>query len=456
MTGGTADAAAAEGAAAEGADVIARELAWLESALEARLARHAVGEAEGLEAVPAPPELDRSNAPYPALVHDLGLGKAERLMLALALAPHVAPDLLDPLLLRNEATGRRFTEFGGWTGQSHAGFLPTAQTALFLLAGREGRARFACRALFSREHPLFERGILALDHRHGDEPPLSAALRLTPDYLERLLAGGAGDPAPGHDFPAQRITTPLAWEDLVLDPGPRAQIEMIGRWVRHAETLLRVWGLERRLKPGYRCLFHGPPGTGKTLTACLLGKRHGLPVYRVDLSQVVSKWIGETEKNLASLFDRARHGGWILFFDEADALFGRRGEARNANDRSSNQQIAYLLQRIEDFPGLAILATNQRGHMDEAFSRRFQSQVLFPMPSAEARLTLWRDTFRGDHFALDPAIDFVALAAAHEVSGGAMINVLRHAALMAVERDPPTILASDLLLGLRQELQKNA
>ncbi len=448
-----------EDPAAGNARAVGQELAWLEAAVDARFARHArrrSGEAEGLDALPPPPPLERSPARYPDLIHRLDLGKAERLVLALAVAPHVAPDLLDPFLLRNEATGRRFSEFGGWAGQSHAGFLPTAQTALFLLAGRDGRDHFAHRRLFSRDHPLFETAVLSLDHRHGDEPPMSAALRLTPESVERLLAGGSGDPTPGHDFPAQRITTPLAWEDLVLDPAPRQQIEMIGRWIRHADTLLRDWGLGRRLKPGYRCLFHGPPGTGKTLTACLLGKRHGLPVYRVDLSQVVSKWIGETEKNLAGLFDRARHGGWILVFDEADALFGKRGEARTANDRSANQQIAYLLQRIEDFPGLVILATNQRAHMDEAFNRRFQSQVLFPMPSAPARLALWRDTFRNERFTLDPAIDFAMIAAAHEVSGGAIVNVLRHAALMAVERDPPTVLAADLVLGLRQELQKNA
>ena len=118
------------------------------------------------------------------------------------------------------------------------------------------------------------------------------------------------------------------------------------------------WQMKRLIKPGFRSLFYGPPGTGKTMTACLLGKKSGLPVFRVDLSQVISKYIGETEKNLARLFDRAQHQDWILFFDEADSLFGKRVETQNANDRAANQEISYLLQRIENYSGLTILATN--------------------------------------------------------------------------------------------------
>jgi hypothetical protein len=388
-------------------------------------------------------------------VHELRLDRYERLVLALTLAPHVAPELLDPFLLESPNTRRRYSEFGGWVGQSHNGFLPTVQTALFLLAGNAIGARLVHGRLFAPTHQLVHRGVLVLDRRHAEEPAVSAVLRLSPDYLERLLTGAEYDPIPGADFPAQRITTPLHWDDLVLDAPTREQIEMVGRWIRHADTLLHGWGLMKRLKPGYRCLFHGSPGTGKTLTACLLGKRYDMPVYRVDLSQIISKWIGETEKNLAALFDRALHQNWLLFFDEADSLFGKRTEIRGSNDRSGNQQVAYLLQRIEDFPGLVILATNQASLMDEAFARRFQSSIAFPMPNMAARLALWRDTFRGKGFALEPGLNFAAIAEQYEVSGGAIVNVLRYAALMAVERDPPVITTADVLLGLRQEMQKD-
>ena len=140
------------------------------------------------------------------------------------------------------------------------------------------------------------------------------------------------------------------------------------------------WGMAPKLRPGYRSLFYGPPGTGKTMTACLLGKSTGRDVYKVDLSLVVSKYIGETEKNLARVFDQAQHKGWILFFDEADALFGKRSETRDAHDRYANQEVSFLLQRIETFDGIAILASNQRENLDDAFTRRFESIIYFPMP----------------------------------------------------------------------------
>lgn len=450
-------AARPEARAAAHARTLDAELAWLEAAMNARFAAYGAGRADGGAPVslPSPPSVARAGGPYGALLRELDLDPAERLLLVLALAPYVAPALLDSFLLQNEATGRRFTEFGGFSGQSHAGFLPTAETAMFLLAGDVRADRLRHERLFACDHVLTRRGILLLDQRHPEEPPLSAALRLTPAGLHELLRGEDYEPQPGPDFPATRITTPLDWSDLVLDAATMRQIEAIGRWLGHSKTLMEDWGLSRRLKPGYRCLFHGTPGTGKTLTASLLGKRHGLPVYRVDLSRVISKWIGETEKNLAILFDQAENRKWILFFDEADALFGKRTDAGSANDRAANQQIAYLLQRLEDFSGLTILATNQHNYLDQAFARRFQTSIRFPMPDRAARLRLWRDSFRGDGFALAAEVDFEGLAQRYELAGGAIINVLRYACLMAVERDPPVIEAADIAEGVRLELQKD-
>lgn len=440
-------------------DAIAREFAWLEQVMQHRFAAYHGSTGDTQAPFPVPPDLPVDHAgaldPFVQLQRQLSLDTRERLVFALALAPHLVPGLLDPFLLHNQATARRFTEFGGAPGQAHAGFLPSIETALFLIAGGDIAARIDARGLFAPQHRLIATGILSLDQQHPEEPPTSALLRLSREYLELSLTGEDSPFPPSEYFPAELITTPLEWHDLVLDGATRAQIEMISAWVRHSRTLLDDWGLAHRLKPGYRCLFHGGPGTGKTLTASLLGKLHGLPVYRVDLSRIVSKWIGETEKNLAGLFDLAQNRNWILFFDEAEALFGKRTEASSANDRAANQQIAYLLQRLEDFPGLVILSTNVRSHMDEAFARRFQSAILFPMPDVASRLRLWRDMFETGSFALSEDIDFAKLAAEHELAGGAIVNVLRHACLLAVMRSPARVEIADIVSGIREELRKD-
>ncbi|MEJ2407893.1 MAG: ATP-binding protein [Novosphingobium sp.] len=441
------------GDAIANADVVDAELQWLEAAMSTRF--EAYGGEDTESPLPLPPSLDGADGPYADTVRALGLSPEERMVLALALAPYVAPALLDPFLLQNEATGRRFTEFGGVVGQTHAGFLPTAETAMFLLAGDDRRLRIGLEPLFGRERPLVRSGILQTDYRHPEEPPLSVALRLSEAGLHQLLRGEDFAPEPGPHFPAARLTTPLEWNDLVLDAPTMRQVELVGTWLAQGKMLMRDWGLSRRLKPGYRCLFHGASGTGKTLTASLLGKRHGVPVYRVDLSRVVSKWIGETEKNLASLFDQAEDRDWILFFDEADGLFGKRTDANSANDRAANQQISYLLQRLESFSGLAILATNHHDHLDAAFARRFQSAIRFPMPDEGARLRIWQDCFAGQAFRISDKVDFADIARRHEMTGGAIINVLRYACLMAVQRDPAMIETHDLLDGIRREKQKD-
>jgi hypothetical protein len=438
------------------AEFIDAEAAWLERSLAARMRSHAdgvdCGDAKLLhDAPPLPPP----GVTYGDLLREAELGHAERLVLMLAVLPHIRPEALDPLLIRSDALQRRFTEFGGLAGGEYAGFVPTQQTALFVLAGNDLAARLHYMKMFRPDKPLQAKHIL-LPPAHGPEASsLATALRLNPDCLEQLLTGELHAPVFSTEFPAQHLTTQYEWADLVLEETARMEVDDILAWQRHAHTLMQGWQLKKRLKPGYRVLFHGPPGTGKTLTACLLGKGTSDPVYRIDLSKVVSKWIGETEKNLAALFDRAEQGGMILFFDEADSLFGKRTETRTANDRSANQQIAYLLQRIEDFPGLVILASNLRSNIDEAFSRRFESIVSFPIPNAEQRLRLWEDNFRDKPYPLAGGVDLEKIARDYEVSGGSIVNVLRYACLRAVTRTPQVIEQYDLVAGIKRELRKD-
>jgi SpoVK/Ycf46/Vps4 family AAA+-type ATPase len=168
---------------------------------------------------------------------------------------------------------------------------------------------------------------------------------------------------------------------------------------------------------------------------------------------VVSKYIGETEKNLANVFDQAQHKNWILFFDEADALFGKRTQTTSSNDRHANQEISYLLQRVEDYPGIVILATNLKANIDEAFARRFQSLVYFPLPDVSQRKRLWENTLNG-RSGLADGVDLENLASEYELSGGAIANVVRYGAISALQMNRNTINRDDLVKGVTKELRK--
>ena len=362
----------------------------------------------------------------------------ERVIVMLALMPHIKPQALDTFFLQNGALDRQFTQFGGWKGLSHGGFLPTGETAVFIIAGDEPIKRCEVVRMFQRDHWFYTSNILRLEGANEGEPFLSGQLRVSEEFLSHVLLDREYKPDYSIGFPAKLITTPLEWEDMVLDYQTHDALEDINTWIEHQHTIMEDWGLKRILKPGYRALFYGPPGTGKTLAATLLGKKNNMDVYRVDLSMIVSKYIGETEKNLAKVFDLAENRNWILFFDEADALFGKRTSTNTSNDRHANQEVAYLLQRIEDFPGTVILATNLKSNIDEAFSRRFQSIIYFPMPSEELRAELWCSMLPKEWLG-DDAEELIATAAQSELSGGSIANVVRKCAVQMVKSNKNTI-----------------
>jgi len=374
-------------------------------------------------------------------------------ILVLGLIPHVRPQLLDVLLTKNAASERSFTEFGGRDGHSFPGFLPTGETGLFVLGGGDLQKRLLYSRLFEPDRAFSRYGLLTLESPHSGEPYLSGFLTVNQEVVDLLTAGNTRKPLFGADFPAKLVTTEMDWEDLVVDTYTMDQILEIKAWIEHGDELLYDLGLGRRIKPGYRTLFHGPAGTGKTLTATLLGKVTQRDVYKIDLSMVVSKYIGETEKNLEKVFKSAEHKDWILFFDEADALFGRRTKISDAHDRFANQEVSYLLQRVEDYAGVVILASNLKSNIDDAFTRRFQSFIYFPMPRQAERERLWREAF-SQKIALEERIDLSEIAARYEVSGGMIMNVVRYAVLMALKRGQRLILYDDLMAGIRREFQK--
>jgi AAA+ superfamily predicted ATPase len=439
---------------AANAVALERETAWLVDLLEARIHHYFEGEDAPADLPESPPpEVAEDPSEFARLVREHEMSPDERAVLALALLPHLRPQALDLLFIRNRNLERGFAEFGGRTGTAHGGFLPTLETAAFLVAGTDLSRRFEVVSLFDRDHFFVREGVLDVEPPPPGEPFLSAALSASAATLDRVTTGVRHRPDYSLRFPARRITTELSWDDLVVDGEVMSEVVRLKAWLEHADTIMEEWGLRRSLKPGYRSLFHGPPGTGKTLTATLIGASVGADVYRIDLSMLVSKYVGETEKNLAVVFDQAEKRDWILFFDEADAIFGKRTQTTSAHDRYANQEVSYLLQRVEDFPGLVILATNLKANMDEAFARRFQSVVYFPMPDAELRLRLWKSVL-GPHARVADDVDLARLARDHELSGGAITNVVRYAAINALHEGRDAIRMSDLVEGVRKELRK--
>ena len=251
---------------------------------------------------------------------------------------------------------------------------------------------------------------------------------------------------------AQRLDSFAGWNDLVLPAAETGTLRLIADQVRHRETVYETWGF-RRKEPrglGITALFAGESGTGKTLAAEVLANELALDLYRIDLAAVVSKYIGETEKNLGRLFEAAEAAGAVLFFDEADALFGKRSEVKDSHDRYANLEVDYLLQRMETYRGLAVLATNQKAALDPAFLRRLRFVVMFPFPGLEQREAIWRGAFPS----ATPMerLDFAYLAR-WNLAGGSIHNVALGAAFLAASAG--TVVTMPLVFeAARQEFRK--
>jgi SpoVK/Ycf46/Vps4 family AAA+-type ATPase len=253
---------------------------------------------------------------------------------------------------------------------------------------------------------------------------------------------------------ARKVEPKYTWDDIVLPPDQLAHLREICNQATYRRVVYGEWGFDRKLSlgKGLNVLFSGPPGTGKTMAAEVIGNELQLDLYKIDLSQVVSKYIGETEKNLSEIFREAQTSNAILFFDEADALFGKRSEVKDAHDRYANIEIGYLLQKMEEYDGIAILATNMRQHMDEAFVRRMQAIVEFPFPDEEYRRRIWEVIFPREA-PVGEDVDFSVLAREVKLAGGNIRNIALAAAFFAFEDGNP-ISRRHIQRGTRREHQK--
>lgn len=424
------------------------ELEWLNSIIQERITNYFNTESQ--ITVSKPIELEESY--YKNFIEKYDLSIDERKVLILSLATEIAPNILDIFLTKNKLYDMPFSEFGGIPNPSHNSFIPTIQTALFLLSGDNRAEYLKAMKLFNSSNKLFKMNILETTVLNNSISLIHNKLSINKNALNMILYGNETEHRFSLGFPATLQTTNYEWEDLVLSEYTMEHLTELDMWLKHSQTLLNDWNMSKSINKGYKALFYGSSGTGKTLTASLLGKKFNKLVYRIDLSQIVSKYIGETEKNLEKVFQSAEKEDWILFFDEADSLFGKRTQVSSSNDKYANQETAYLLQRVEDCTNLVILATNLKDNFDDAFLRRFQSIIYFPVPDEQERLKLWRKGF--SHKADLENIDLESLSSKYELSGANIINVIRTASLMAINKNTNKINEEDVIMGIRREKYK--
>ncbi|PPK73943.1 ATPase family protein associated with various cellular activities (AAA) [Methylobacter tundripaludum] len=388
----------------ENATNLEQALGWLKNIVDGRLRMH-FGEADSFELQPLNFYIENSWLAQFLASHDPSF--EEFTVLMLAIVPQIQPGFFSKVIAAHFHEGGDFPEFGGVKATNHRDILPTGETAQFILAGDNIENRLEIQRILGTEHWFSQKHILWLEPVREGEPVMSGRLILDPEIVEQLTVGTVSKP---------RFS-------------------------------------KKKIRPGYRALFYGPSGTGKTLTATLVGKYSGKAVFRIDLSRVVSKYIGETEKNLSRLFDKAENKNWILFFDEADALFGKRTDIRNAHDKYANQEVAYLLQRIESYNGVVILASNQRANIDDAFVRRFQTIIHFPMPRSEERHEIWRKTFPSQvEISID--IDWQLIAARYELAGAGILNVTHYCSVELLASQSNSLNLKLLESAIQRELIK--
>lgn len=425
-----------------------KETEWLHLCLWTRLALLTGNEEwkfKTIEEIPVP-ELDLSDSAYANFIKDNNLNYAERLILILSLIPHIKPQTLRPFKTEQNEFMLVDTKLSGF-------YLPTGETAMFLLAGNELSSRLVFHHLFEQDHIFYKKNVLDLASPLEDTPDYAGVLKVSKSYLDLFTVNKFRKPKFSQEFPAHLLTTNMVWEDLILNESTEKKLDEIKAFVQYEKVLRNDFGLNKHLKLGYRVLFYGPSGTGKSLAATLIGQTLNKDVYRIDLSSVISKYIGETSKNLNKLFNLAEDKDWILFFDEGDALFAQRtdtSKASSGNAQYANQDVAFLLQRIENYNGLVIVATNFKQNIDEAFKRRFQLLINFTPPKEEAGLRIWQKNLPSK-LILDQTIKLEDIVKQYNFTAASIVNIIQKLSLIAVQKAEPVISKDEFIKVLERE-----
>lgn len=383
---------------------------------------------------------DHEGFPLGDYISEKKLARHEVVILLLALMPKLDPALLRRIYLEvpNSVLFDLCT-----TNDNGRLFFPTLEAIQYILGGSCISERLQVLKYFEASNVLIKENIINLLGQ--DENATSNKINISQEAFNRILLGVELLPKMSKDFPAEQIHTHRSWNDLILPQATLNELQSIEAWYSSGHILMEEWDMQKTLKPGFRVLFYGDPGTGKTLAASLLGKYTDRPVFRIDVSMLVSKYIGETEKHLAKLFDKAENKNWILFFDEADSIFGKRTNVRDAHDKYANQEVSYLLQRIETFSGLVILASNYKNNMDKAFTRRFHNCIRFNSPRYEERLRIWQQNLP-KQLNME-GIDIDQIAMRYELTGSNIMNIIQDVSLKTIaSKSPDYSVSQDLLL----------
>jgi|GEM_PF-170670 len=429
--------------------LIERDAAVLMDSLLKRLQEPSPGNLQAAEisAYAGPEYLPLSESdrgPYAELLRRCALSSEERTLLLLVLINQFDPSRLVRLIqFVAEGTQIMHAGLGGYLTRQTRRFIPTLSTVLYICSGRNSAdavrnfLQLVTMGTLVREQIIRLRNV---EHQEGRYSEFDLQPELAQEYAHHLLYGREARPDFGEDFAAEEVRTHLEWDKhVVLPDKTRAEVMLLH------DTILSLENVRKRnsnLAKGMPALFHGPPGTGKTLTAKVLGKLTGRPVFRIDLARIVSKYVGETEKRLALVFDRAEGKDWILFFDEADVLFGRRTGVGDAHDRYANLLTAYLLQRMEDYCGVSLLSTNFKDNIDPAMIRRFLLTIHFPVPEHDERKKLW-ETAVPEGFELEPGFKLDIIAQA-ELTGSQIATILKLSAMRGAYRGDYMIRANDI------------
>tara|TARA_B100001109_G_C18860391_1_gene473670 strand:- start:1880 stop:3241 length:1362 start_codon:yes stop_codon:yes gene_type:complete len=430
---------------------ISKELDWLVELIDIRFENYfELNHSD--KSMPNAPNIESDNSFYSRWIISNKLKDFDRLVIICCIANIFFPEIFDKFLIKNKTLDKRFTEFSGKMDEDKSRFIPTVGTINFIYYGRNTDTFFNTQFIFDRGYILNKISAIYFSNEVDNNYKMSKIIYLEDEIIKLITLGQDYKPDFSSNFPAKLLSTDLNWSDLVLNDFIRDEIENISTWIKYKYEITNDINISQKLNFGYKCLFYGPPGTGKTLTAALLGKHNNVDVYRVDLSQIVSKYVGETEKNLSRIFDIAENKNWILFFDEAESLFSKRTAVSSSQDKFANQLTGYLLQRIEDFKGLVVLATNLKPNIDRAFSRRIQTIVNFTLPSFNERKILWKNSIKNIASISNEEIN--SIAKDHEISGGSIKNIIQYSWLVA-KRNGEKISLKHIVKGVKREVIKD-